>query len=329
MRVLVTGATGFLGQYLAQRLHQLGFQVTATGRSWQKGAWLEEKGIAFVAASLEDRLMMTRLCRDKDYVFHCGALSSPWGDWKDFYQCNVVGTKNVIEGCMNGHIKRLIYVSTPSIYFRFQDQLDIKEDDPLPERKVNAYAETKWLAEQAIDQAYQQGLPVITIRPRALFGPGDQTIIPRLLKANEQRFIPLINEGKVLIDLTYVENVVDALLLCMDSPQDTLGQKYNITNGEPMLFIDLLKQLFSELNQPMRLKPISFTTGYLLAGFLEWTAKKVLGGKEPLLTRYAIGQIGKSQTLDISKARKELGYEPRISIEEGIHRFVEWWKEQS
>ncbi len=330
MKALVTGATGFLGQRLVLHLHQLGWKVTATGRNRQKGMKLEEQGIHFVPSALEDRSTITFLCKEQDYVFHCGALSSLWGNYEEFFQSNVEGTKNVIHGCLTHRVKRLVHVSTPSIYFRYTDQLNIKEDDPLPEQKVNHYAETKWLAEQEIDRAFQeQGLPVITIRPRAIFGPGDQSILPRLLRASQERFIPLVNGGKSLIDLTYVDNVIDALLLCVKSPHSTLGQKYNITNGEPMPLIDLLNKVFSLLDVPFNYKQVPFSTGYMLAGMMEWVGKTVAGGKEPPLTRYTIGLLGKSQTLDISKARKELGYEPRVSIDDGIKEFVKWWKEQS
>ncbi|RAL24486.1 NAD-dependent epimerase/dehydratase family protein [Thermoflavimicrobium daqui] len=328
MNVLVTGATGFLGQRLALRLHQLGYNVTATGRSQQKGAYLAEQGISFIPANLEDTVTIQAMCKNQDYVFHSGALSSPWGPYEHFYQSNVIGTKNLIEGCMQYPVRRLIHVSTPSIYFHYTDRLQIKEEEPLPKTKVNAYAETKWLAEQEIDRAFQEGLPVITIRPRALFGPGDQAILPRLLQANERRFIPLINGGKVWIDLTYIDNVVDALLLCMNSSSNTLGKKYNITNDEPVLLKDVLTEVFKLLEQPMRTKSIPFRLAYLFAGCLEWYARILGREKEPELTRYTVGVLGKSQTLDISKAKQELGYQPKVSIEEGIKRFVKWWKKQ-
>lgn len=328
MKALVTGATGFLGQALAIRLKQLGWEVTATGRNQQIGNTLSETGICFIPADLTEAETVISLCEGQEYVFHCGALSSPWGPYQRFYQTNVVGTKHVIQGCEKYHVRRLIHVSTPSIYFRYQDQLNIAENDPLPESKVNAYAETKWLAEQLVDEAHQRGLPVITIRPRALFGPGDNAILPRLLRANERGWIPLIDGGQVLMDITYVENVVDALLQCVDSPSSTLGKKYNITNGEPMLFVDLLTKLFTHLEQPLHPKNISFSTAYQLAGIMELFAKTIGQGKEPVLTRYTVGVLGKSQTLDISAARGELGYKPRISIDEGFERFIDWWRNE-
>ncbi|MBA4537981.1 SDR family NAD(P)-dependent oxidoreductase [Bacillus aquiflavi] len=325
MNMLVTGGTGFLGKRLARRLNDEGHAVTIIGRNEQIGKLLEKEGIYFYQADLADSGKIENACKKIDYVFHCGALSSPWGKYDEFYQANVLGTINVINACKKENVKRLIHVSTPSLYFYFNDRLDVKENDPLPSKFVNYYAETKYLAEQEIDRAFAKGLPVVTIRPRALFGPEDTTIIPRLIRANEKRFVPLINGGNILMDLTYVDNVVDALLLCIDSPKETLGKKYNITNGETVVFKDVLEKLFSTLQKPLKTKDISYSKVIKLAQFFEWTSKYILFGKEPILTKYSVSVLAKNQTLNIDAARKELGYNPRISIEEGIEQFVEWW----
>ncbi|GIP35765.1 NAD(P)-dependent oxidoreductase [Paenibacillus sp. J2TS4] len=328
MRALVTGATGFIGGKLALRLAGMGWQVTAAGRNAQQGRKiaLAAEGITYIRADLQDEASIMKACEGQDYVFHCGALSSPWGKYDDFYQSNVIGTRNVAGGCLEHKVKRLIHVSTPSIYFDYTDRLNIKEDDPLPARSVNFYAATKLLAETEVDRAYERGLETITIRPRGVFGPGDQAILPRLLKANERGKVPLINGGQAKIDITYVENVVDSLLLCAEAGPDALGRKYNITNGEPVMLAELLENLFYVLRQPLRAKPLPFRAVYWLAGGLEWGAKLFAGGKEPLITRYTVGVLGTNQTLDITRARVELGYEPKVTISDGILKFADWWR---
>jgi nucleoside-diphosphate-sugar epimerase len=183
------------------------------------------------------------------------------------------------------------------------------------------------MAENEIDRAHQEGLPVITIRPRALFGPGDRTIFPRLLRANQKGSLPLINHGKVLLDVTYVENVVDALLLCAKSGESTLGKKYNITNGDPIYLVDFLTQLLDRLGESKHFKPMSYPIAYAIATLMEWAA--VISKKEPVLTRYTVGVLSKNQTLDIRAAQSELGYVPQISIAEGIERFATWWESAS
>ncbi|MET3287549.1 UNVERIFIED_CONTAM: nucleoside-diphosphate-sugar epimerase [Brevibacillus sp. OAP136] len=326
MKLLVTGATGFLGQKTVQRLHALGYDVTALGRNEAIGQQLESQGIRFTKADLRQCKDIMDACRDMDMVLHCGALSSPWGRYDDFYHTNVEGTRHVIDGCRTHGVKRLIHVSTPSIYFAFQDCLSITEDDPLPRRFANAYAHTKHAAEQDVFLAAETGLETVILRPRALFGPGDTTIIPRLIRANEKGFVPLINGGMALLDVTYIDNVVDSLLLAMHAPPQALGKAYNITNGQPIQLKRLLDLLFARMGVPFRGRKIAYPVAALLAAGMEAMATLAPRSKEPLLTRYTVGVLAKSQTLDISAARRELGYEPAISIEEGIDRFVQWWQ---
>lgn len=326
MNVLVTGATGFLGQKLALRLVSLGYHVTGVGRNSDIGRFLSTKGIHFKKAALENKEQILQLCQNQQFVFHCGALSSPWGRYKDFYLANVVGTKNVIEGCKQANVKRLIHVSTPSISFYYDERVNVKETDSLPERFVNHYAKTKYLAEIAVDKAFQEGLPTIIIRPRAIFGPGDNAILPRLIKVCEKGMFPKIGSGNVEIDLTYVENVVDALLLCMNSSNETLGEKYNITNGERVNLYNILEDVMKQLEKEFTYKEISYKQAFLIAQFLEYSSMIFLGGKEPILTRYTVSVLSQSQTLDIQKAKEELGYKPAVTIEKGTQKFIEWWK---
>lgn len=240
----------------------------------------------------------------------------------------MLGTKHIIEGCQKYGIKRLIHVSTPSIYFYYDERQNVVENAKLPDTFVNHYATTKHMAEQAIDQAFTHGLPVITIRPRALFGPGDNAILPRLIKVCEKGALPRIGTENVLVDITYVENVVDALLLCMHSPKHTLGQKYNITNDDRVNLYEVIENVMKRLDKEVKYKKISYKTAFSLAAILEGISKTILFGKEPILTKYTVSVLSKSQTLNIDKAKEELGYAPKISIEKGITKFVDWWKTQ-
>jgi nucleoside-diphosphate-sugar epimerase len=327
VRALVTGATGFLGGALARRLHGMGWDVTALGRNREAGARLEAKGIRFVRADLSDAAAMVDACHGQEIVFHSGALSSPWGRASEFYAANVIGTENVIKGCTAHNVGRLVHVSTPSIYFAYESRLNVREDDPLPAQPINEYARTKLLAEQAVDQAHRDGLAVITIRPRAIFGPGDTTILPRLIDRLESGRLRVIGDGQNIADLTYVENVVDALIHCAESPAATLGRKYNITNGEPVKLWAMVEKLCEALDLEIPTKHISYPVADSVAGAMEAVYRLLPGQPEPPLTRYAVGVLAMSTTLDISAARRDLGYVPRISNEEGFDYFVEWWKE--
>jgi nucleoside-diphosphate-sugar epimerase len=328
MNILITGGTGFLGKKLAIKLKSLSYNITVIGRNQEIGQQLEAEKIKFLKIDLKDTETTIAACRNQDYVFHCAALSSPWGKYQDFYDANVIATQNIIKGCQIHQIKRLIHVSTPSIYFDFSHQLNISEN-ALAKTPANAYIQTKLLAEKAINQAHQNGLPVISIRPRGIFGAGDTAILPRLITASQKTGIPLINRGQSLIDMTYIDNVVEALLLCQTAPDNLLGRTFNITNDQPMYLIDLLKLLSHKLGYSLKLKSIPYPIAYGLAAIMEATSNTILFGQEPILTRYTVGVLSFSQTLDITAAKTELGYQPQITIEDGLSIFSEWWKSKN
>lgn len=326
MKVLVTGGTGFLGQRLACKLQVDGFEVTVIGRNERIGNILRSNHINFIKCDLRDKAAVHEACRKQEYVFHCGALSSIWGKYKDFYDINVEGTQNIIVGCMKNSAKRLIHVSTPSIYFNMEDKFDIAENEDLPMLPVNDYAKTKRMAEAEIDAAHSKGLGVVTIRPRGIFGPGDTSIIPRLVRANNKIGVPFINQGQALIDITYVDNVVDSLLLCMKAADSIHGKKYNITNGEPWRLGDLFRQVFAKLEMEFKPRNLSFKQAYTVAAMLEYLYKILSLPGEPVITKYSAGVLAKSQTLNIAAALTDLGYKPRVSIIQGIEEFAKWWR---
>ncbi|CAG7642011.1 2-alkyl-3-oxoalkanoate reductase [Paenibacillus solanacearum] len=329
MKALVTGGTGFLGRRLAIRLRDAGWEVTAMARRGDARQALHARGIRFLQADLRNKEAVLEACAGQDAVFHCGALSSSWGAYQKFYDTNVTGTAHVIEGCIRHGAARMIHVSTPSVCFGSGHRMNVRETDPLPARPASSYAATKQLAEDAVNRAVAAGLPAIIIRPRAVIGPGDTSILPRLIAANAQRRLPMIDQGRALIDLTYVDNVVDAMVLCQKAPADRIGRTYHISNGEPLPFAEAAQRLFRKLGQPLHAKRLSFAAAYTAASLMELTAALLPGSREPMLTRAVAGMIGRSQTLDIGAARSELGYTPHISIDEGLDAFAAWWRECS
>jgi nucleoside-diphosphate-sugar epimerase len=327
VKALVTGATGFLGGALSRRLKQIDWDVTALGRNVARLDELRSGGIRAIQVDLKEKDALIEACKDQEIVFHCAAFPSPWGDFEKFYQANVIGTRNMVQACEANNVKRLVYVSTPSIYFDYKSRTDVKETDPLPE-PVSNYAATKLLAEDEIDKGFAGGLATISIRPRALFGPGDTVIFPRLIPRLQTGRLPILGDGENIVDLTYIENVVDALLLCAESPANTLGKKYNISNGEPVQIWKLVERICTELNLPLPKRKISYPVANAAATMLEWIYSLVPTHPEPPLTRISVSMLANSTTLDISAAKNELGYQPNISVEEGFNRFMRWWKEK-
>lgn len=331
MKVLVTGATGCLGRNLVEKLLNVyNWEVHATGRNSQIGRELISKGVIFHCAELSDKYSIIELCRDKEIVFHCGALSSPWGKYESFYNANILGTQNIIDGCIAHKVKRLVYVSSPSIYFDYTEKHNITEDETLSDKYINHYIETKKKAEQLLDQAFQRNnLPVVTIRPRAIFGPFDNTIMPRVIEVARKGKLPFINKGNALIDVTYVENVVDSLILSATADDRVLGKKYNITNGEPVRVNELLQQILLSIGVKYQAKNVSYQGAMFLANVMEKLSALPCISKEPKLTKYSVAVLGLGQTLNIGAAKEDLGYRPNISIKRGIQKYSKWWKESN
>ncbi|MDU5144241.1 MAG: NAD-dependent epimerase/dehydratase family protein [Paenibacillus dendritiformis] len=329
MKALVTGATGFLGMCLARRLHQTGWDVTAVGRDKERGALLTADGIRFLPLDLGDKEAVLRAGERQQAVFHCAGLSTVWGTYADFYAGNVAATEHMIEAAQRHGAQRFVLVSTPSVYFDYTDRLGVGEDSELPARFANDYVRTKYLAEERVREAMKDGLSAIILRPRALFGPGDRALFPRLMRANRERGIPLIDGGRALLDLTYVDNAAEALICCARAPESACGEVYNISNGEPIRFVDAVNRLFAEMGETPRYRRVPYRTAFGIAAGMEAAYRLFKLNGEPPFTRYSVGVVSRSQTLDIRKAREKLGYEPRVGLQEGFARFAAWWKQEN
>jgi nucleoside-diphosphate-sugar epimerase len=318
--ILITGASGFLGKYAVEEFSECGYGVVANGRNIDALNALEGDNVQILPGSLSE---IATAIAEVDSVVHVAALSSPWGSWKDFYEHNVVGTQQVVEFCVNNEVRRLVYVSSPSVYTGRGDRYNITESDFDEKNHLNNYIKSKIAAEKIVQASQAEGaIPeVVIVRPRGLLGIGDPSMIPRLLKANEKIGIPLFNGGSNLVDFTCVENVAMALRLAVESSQANTNV-YNITNGEPRTFKSVLDDFFMAIDEKPRYRQVRQSAMYAAALALETAYSLAPGKPEPLLTRYVVCTLGYSQTLDISRAQQDLGYTPVISLDEGIRNYA-------
>lgn len=331
MKLVVTGGTGFLGRHLVWRAAAEGAEIVFTGRN----ARAADEVIRHTTAPVRWQPLehgdeaaertLTEAAQSADAMVHCAALSSPWGAFDEFQRANVASTAEVIAACKANGVRRLVHISTPSLYFGFADRLAIREDADLPP-SANDYVRTKIAAEQLIHSAR---LPEVAIlRPRALFGPWDQTLVPRLLRVMTKGAMPIMRGGRIQIDLTYIDNAVEAVWLALTQPLPRAVNTYNVSNDEPRELIDVLTVMAQEFGLPLRTRKVPWLLVELIARGLE-TYARIGSGKEPPLTRYSAGVLAFSQTLDVSALRDELGWKPIVGINEGIRRHAEWWKRQA
>jgi nucleoside-diphosphate-sugar epimerase len=325
---LVTGAGGFLGQYIVEQLVARGDTVRALVRRNVRA--LDAMGVECVHGDIRELGDVKRACRDVDVVYHVAAVAGIWGPWKHYYETNVLGTKNVISGCIHGGVTRLVFTSSPSVTFAGRDQCDVDESTPYPRRWLAHYPHTKAIAEQMVLEANSQHyLKTCALRPHLIWGPGDRHLIPRLIERARSGRLRQVGDGKNRIDAVYVENAAAAHLLAADAIQPrspACGKPYFITNGEPVNCWQWINEILQVGGVPPVKRRISLSAAYTAGAMMEglWTVLR--RGHEPPMTRFLAAQLGTSHYFDISAARRDLGYEPRVSMAEGMQRLETWLK---
>lgn len=313
-RALVTGATGGLGRELTRQLLAAGYRVRATGRNAAIGA---ELGTEFVPADLT-RDPLEPLVADVDSVFHLAALSSPWGSRAAFQAINVTATERLLDAARRAGCSGLVYASTPSIYAEPRDRIGLTEDSPAGPRFANAYATTKYAAERLVLAADAPGFRTVAIRPRAIVGPHDEVLLPRILRAARRGRFPLPGGGGALIEPTDVRDAAAAFVAADRHLDAAGGQAINISGGDPRPVRALLDQLFARIGHAPRLTTVPTPLAMTVAGAMERVAALLPGRPEPPVTRYSVMTFGFSQTMRLDRARDLLGWTPRYHVEEMI-----------
>jgi nucleoside-diphosphate-sugar epimerase len=287
------------------------------------GRELEKQGICFIPADIGDPAQLDTVFSSADCVIHCAARAGDWGTYREFYEANVTGTQNIIHACKKNSIRKMIFVSTPSIYFTGRDRYDISEEDPIPSRQFS-YGKTKLITEKILLDLKQEGFSVIIFRPRAVYGKYDTIIVPRILKMSEKKRFPLINQGEAMVDITYVDNFVNAVKLGLSAPEAAWNEVYNITNGNPISMKEWFSQVLEIFERPFHQKNVSEPVAKTFAGILEFLSLFPCGNSKPMMTRFSVGYMAKSMTLSIVKAKQKLGYLPEFSNQEGFVAYKKW-----
>ncbi|HAP59135.1 MAG TPA: sterol-4-alpha-carboxylate 3-dehydrogenase [Cytophagales bacterium] len=328
MNVLVTGATGFLGGRLVEALVRDTEikTIVAAGRTLRPHATVIHEKVRYALGELSDPRYTETLFDDPpEVVVNCASLSAPWYAWQDFEEANLKTQRHLIAVSKQHNVRRFVYISTPSMYTTGRDRRYVKESDPLPKKLVNYYAQTKYAAEQMLQAA---SLPHIILRPRALLGRGDSVIMPRVIRSYEEGRLRVIGNGKTVVDMTAVSNVVQAIRLAMSAPDEACGEVYNITNGEPIALWEAVSYTLHKLGLEPPTRKIPFVVAYAVAGIMEWRARRITH-QEPVFTRYTVSTLANTMTLDITKARERLGYQPQQTVYSAIDEFVAWYEKAS
>ena len=322
---VITGATGLLGSHVAEQLRGAGERVRALVRPGGDTSFLQQIGVEVVPGDLADAGSLRKLTDGADIVYHCAARVSDWGPWKVFEQEAVTATRNLVEACRAGKVGRLLHVSSISVYghVRLKPGEEITEETPLG-RKFwlwDYYPRAKYLAEQI---AWEFGPDVTVIRPSWIYGPRDRMTIPRLVPALQNGKALLIGSGKNLLNVIFAGDVAAGAILAANNPQ-ARGQAYNLSSHGEVTQADMLNALTDVLNLPRVCKRVPYWLALRFA-FLQEAIARLLGrSKPPTITRRAVFLIGRPPQYSTSKAQTHLGWQPKVGIQEGIRRSLEWY----
>ncbi len=323
-RVLVTGGGGFLGKAIVKKLIEKDLIVTSLSRAFYPE--LESLGVHQIQGDLADPYIVAKAIKDIDVVYHVAAKAGAWGAFDDYYKVNVTGTQNVIEACFKNNVKQLIYTSSPSVVFDQFDKINIDESTPYSKNYLTAYPETKGMAEKLVRKAALKGLNTIIIRPHAIWGPGDNHLLPRIIKKAKR--LKRIGRDECLLDTLYVDNAADVHILAsnklLENPSLS-GNVYFVSQGEPIKIWDMVDALLDVAGLPPVKGHISANVAFKIGSIFEFIYRSLRIKKEPPLTRFMVTELSTHHYFNISKVKQDLGYSPKVSTQEGLNRLKAWY----
>jgi 2-alkyl-3-oxoalkanoate reductase len=325
VRVLVTGATGMLGRGVARALANRGDRVTVLQRH-PAGLGLRE-----VLTDISDADAVLGAINGHEAVIHLAAKVNVVGPEAEYQRVNVQGTRAVVDACVTAGVRRLVYVSSPSVAHSGTSLIGRGADPADPIDARGPYARTKAAAEQIALAADEGQLAVVAVRPHLVWGPGDTQLVARVVDRARRRRLLLIGSGAALIDSTYVTNAVDALLAALDRCVAARGQALVVTNGEPRPVAELLTALCQAAGapEPTRHVPVKLARA---GGTMVESAWRMIEGlrseratDDPPLTRFLVEQLSTAHWFDQRRTRQVLQWEPRVSLDEGFAELQRWY----
>jgi len=324
--VLVTGGGGFLGKVLVRKLIRKKINVTSFSR--QRYQELDRLGVVQIQGDLCNKTQLVKAFQGMDTIFHVAAKPGIWGSFQSYYSVNVTGTQNVIDACLFNHVPRLIHTSSPSVIFDDSDMENLDETIAYPATYLAPYPETKAMAEKLVVKAVRKGLATIILRPHLIWGPEDNHLVPGIL--HRAKGLKRVGPSSDLVDTIYVDNAADAHILAAQkllTDVSLSGNIYFISQDEPISKWQMADSFLAAAGLEPLKGSVSARTAYLAGWLFELIYKTLRIKKDPPMTRFAAKELATSHWFDISRAKKDLGYMPAVSTEEGLKRLKHWLEE--
>jgi nucleoside-diphosphate-sugar epimerase len=328
--VLITGGGGFLGTALVRMLRERGVPVRSLARRYYRH--LETLDAEQVQGDIADPRVVTAALEGRKTVFHTAAKAGIWGPEGEYQQTNVQGTKNVVAACRSLGVERIIFTSSPSVVFNGRDLAGVDETAPYSSRFEAAYPRTKARAEQIVLEANGADLATLAIRPHLIWGPGDNNLLPRIIARAKRGQLRRVGWGDPLVDPVYIDNAAEAHILAaerLEAGSAVAGRSYFVTQGETIPLWDMVNHLLAAAKLPPVQRRVSLPLAIAAGGFLEMTYSLSRQTQEPPMTRFLARQLSTTHWFSIDAARRDLGYEPRVTIAEGLGLLERWLRDGS
>lgn len=325
MKALVTGGGGFLGGAIVGRLVGRGWKVRALQRS--RSDRLEALGVEQIRGDIADAVVVERAVAGCDVVFHTAAQVEMWGRYEPFHRTNVVGTENVLAAMVRHGVRRLVFTSSPSVVQGRRDLEGVDESAPYPDRFEAAYPETKAMAEMTVLAANGPDLATVALRPHLIWGPEDTNLVPQLVARARAGTLRFVGDGSNLVDTVYIDNAVDAHVLAADRLEPDAacaGKPYFISNGDPWPLKEFVNGILEAAGLPPEERGVPMPVALAAGAVFEVLHRIHPTAAGPRMTRFLARNFGTAHWYDISAARRDLGYEPLVSIDDGLRRLSRW-----
>lgn len=324
MKALVTGATGFVGSHLVERLKNEGIDVTAFVRKSSDTTLLKEWGVRLAYGDLQDPKSIEEALKGITHVFHSGAIVSDWADPDLIYKINVEGTQTLLDKAAEAKVERFVHVSSLAV-LGMHDHHQTDETAPY-EKTGDSYCDTKIEAEKRVLAAYKEkGLPAVIIRPGFIYGPRDRQFLPRVLTFLKANKFMYIGDGEKILNLTYIHNLIEAIMLAAKNP-NAVGQVYNVTDDGKVTRKKLIETICDVADLPKPTKSLPLPVAKVLCSVCEAYAKLTKSKQTPLLNRARMKFLALSLDFDISKIRNQLQYTPKVDLRKGVEETIEWFQ---
>jgi len=323
MRALVTGGGGFLGGAIVRRLVERGWTV----RALQRGSYesLEALGVEQIRGDIADSTVVSHAMTGCDIVFHVAARVEMWGPIEPFHRTNVVGTENVLAAMSRHEVRRLVFTSSPSVVHSRDGLEGANESVPYPDHYGAAYPQTKAMAEMAVLASNGPDLATVALRPHLIWGPGDTNLVPQLLSRARAGDLRFVGDGSNLVDTVYIDNAADAHMLAADRLERgaaCAGKAYFISNGDPWPLKKIVNGILGAGGLPPEERTVPLRAALVAGAMFESLYRIFPTAGGPRMTPFIARNFGTPHWFDISAARRDLGYEPEVSIEEGLRRLA-------